>query len=92
MNIETLRDVVIIVFGLMGIIAIIIGSIIVYIRDKELKALIRNFNSTMNSTRNASQTAEKVFNKAEGVVIEIVTIVQAIRQLANVFKKKEEKA
>ena len=90
MSIETLRDVIIIVFGLLGIIAIILGSIIVYRRDKELKALISNFNSMMSSTKNASQTAEGVFTRAEGVVMGIASIVQTIRQLAGIFKKKED--
>ncbi len=94
MSIESLRDVVIIVFGLLGIVVFILGSIFAYYRYKESKVLIANVNSILNSTKNASKSAEDISAKAEGIigaVLEIMTIVQSIRNLGNTFKKKEDK-
>lgn len=93
MSIEWLRDLVIIIFGLVATILLILAAIFAYFRYRESKLLINNVNSILDSTKNISKSAEGIFSQAQaiaGPLIETVTIIKAIRHITNLFKKKED--
>jgi hypothetical protein len=91
-SIAWFRDLVIIIFGLLGIIMLILGAICAYLRYRETRMLINKVNSILDSTKNIAGLVEGIVSRVgatAGPLMEIMSVFKIINQIGSLFKKKE---
>ena len=90
--VEITRDLIIIIFGLVAIIAIVFGTLLFFRIYRETRVVLNSWKSTSESIRNMSTRVEDEILRP---ILQIVSIVQGVRQgidvVTRMFRKEEEK-
>jgi len=91
-GIELTRDLVIIIFGLVAIVAIVFGTFLFFRIYRETKVVLNSWKTTSEGIQNMSASVENEILKP---IYQIVSIVQGVRQgvdvITRMFRKEEEK-